>query len=280
MTPDQYCQDKAAQSGSSLYYSFLFLPQEQRRAITALHAWRRELDDLVDDSHDAGVAHQRLHWWRAEVGRLFDDRPDRPVSHPVTQALLRHRDRLHADEMAQVLDGMEMDLNQSRYLDEPALERYCQGAGKAFGRLNARILGFTDPRTLTFAEKLWLSLLRVSIIRDVGEDARRGRIYIPVDTLQRFQVPAADILQSRHSERFVALMAEQAERARTLRREARDLLPRADRRAQRATIVLCAISHALLDEIEASAFQVLHQRIALTPMRKLWIAWKTWLRNG
>lgn len=276
MTPHQYCQDKAAQSGSSLYYSFLFLPQERRRAITALHAWRRELDDLVHDSHDTGVALQRLDWWRAEVRRLFDGNP----THPVTHALQPYRDALLDSEMAEVLNGMEMDLSQSRYLDEAGLNRYCQAVGSAFGRLNARVLGFTDPRTLAFAERLWLSLLRVRMIRDVGEDARRGRIYIPVDTLQRFQVPAADILQSRHSDRFVALMRDQTERARTLRREACDLLPRQDRRAQRAAVVLCAISHALLDEIEASEFQILQQKIALTPLRKLWIAWKTWLRNG
>ncbi|CAG9164261.1 15-cis-phytoene synthase [Cupriavidus pampae] len=274
VTPDQYCQDKAAQSGSSLYYSFLFLPQERRRAITALHAWRRELEDLVHDSHDAGVAHQRLDWWRGEVRRLFQRQP----AHPVTQALLPHLAALNEADMSEVLDGMEMDLNQSRYLDEIGLQRFCQSAAGAFGRLNARVLGYTDDATLAHAEKLWLSLLRVHIVRDIGEDARRGRIYIPVDTLQRFEVPAADILQSRHSDRFVALMTEQAARARALRQEAMALLPRKDRRAQRAVLVLSAISHALLDEIEASHFQVLHQRIALTPLRKLWIAWRTWMK--
>ncbi|QET01426.1 MULTISPECIES: presqualene diphosphate synthase HpnD [Cupriavidus] len=278
MTPDQYCQDKAAQSGSSLYYSFLFLPQDRRRAITALHAWRRELDDLVHDTHDAGVAHQRLDWWRGEIRRLFRDDPSQPPTHPITQALLPHRSALTEADMSEVLDGMEMDLNQSRYLDDIGLQRFCQCVAGAFGRLNARVLGYQDDATLAHAEKLWLSLLRVHIVRDIGEDARRGRIYIPVDTLQRFEVPAADILQSRHSDRFVALMKEQAARARALRDEAMALLPRRDRRAQRAALVLSAISHKLLDEIEASDFQVLHQRIALTPLRKLWIAWRTWMK--
>jgi len=121
---------------------------------------------------------------------------------------------------------------------------------------------------------------RVRILREVGHDARNGRIYIPVETLQRFEVPAADILQSRHSERFVTLMREQAAQARALYREALDMLPRPDRRPQRASLAFAAIQHALLDEIEASEFQVLNQRIALTPMRKLWISWKTWLKNG
>jgi phytoene synthase len=276
VTPDQYCQDKAAPGGSLPYYSFLFLPTERRRAITALYAFRRELEAIIDESHDAGVAHQRLDWWRGELRRLYDGQP----SHPVTQALQPHIAPcgLPQSEFSEMLDGMEMDLTQTRYLDEAGLKRYCQCAGGAMGVLSARVLGFSDPRTLDFARQLGLSMQRATIVRDVGEDARQGRIYLPVDTLQRHEVPAADILQSRYSERFVALMREQAEVARTLYREALALLPRQDRRAQRAALVMAAISHAQLDEIEASQFQVLTQRIALTPMRMLWIAWKTWLR--
>ncbi len=277
MTPDQYCQDKAAQSGSSFYYSFLFLPPERRRAITALYAWCREVDDVVDDTHDAGLAHQQLDWWRAELRRLYDGAP----THPVTKALQPHLAAcgLPASEMSEVLDGMEMDLTQTRYLDEAGLARYCHCVAGVVGTLSARIFGYSDPRTLEFADKLGLSLQLVNILRDVGEDARRGRIYLPVDTLQRFQVPASEILQGKHSERFVALMQYQAGRARALYREALDLLPRQDRRAQRAGLVMGAIYHALLDEIEQSQFQVLNQRVALTPLRKLWIAWKTWLAN-
>lgn len=276
VTPDQYCQDKAARSGSSFYYSCLLLSPERRRALTALHAWRQELDAIVHENHDAGVALQRLDWWRAEMRRLFEGNP----SHPVSQALQPYLGDLPQAEMTQVLDGTEMDLAQSRYIDEIGLAKYCRNVGGAFGRLAARVLGFTDARTLDAAEKLGLSLLRIRIVREVGHDARQGRIYVPVDTLQRFEVPAADIMQSRHSERFVALMQEQATQARALYSEALALLPRQDRRAQRATLALAAIHHALLDEIEASQFQVLTQRIALTPMRKLWLAWKTWLRNG
>ncbi|WP_454763733.1 presqualene diphosphate synthase HpnD [Cupriavidus campinensis] len=281
MTPDQYCQDKAAQSGSSAYYSFLFLPPERRCAMIALHAFRREVEDIVNDSHDAGLAHQRLDWWRGELRRLYGGLEGLPT-HPVTQALLPHIGPcgLPQSEFSEILDGMEMDLTQTRYLDEAGLNRYCQCVGGAMGVLSARILGFTDPRTLEHARKLGLSLQRIHLVRDVGEDARRGRIYVPVDTLQRHQVPAADLLQARHSDRFVALMREQAALARALRREALALLPRQDRRAQRASLVMAAIYHALLDEIEASQFQVLTQRIALTPLRKLWLAWKTWLRNG
>ena len=276
VTPDQYCQDKAARSGSSFYYSALLLAPERRRALNALHAWRLELDGIVHDNHDAGVALQRLDWWRAELDRLFAGHPD----HPVSQALQPFLADLPRAEMTQVLDGTEMDLAQSRYVDDAALARYCRLTGGTLGKLAARLLGFSDPRTLESAEKLGLSLLRVRIVREVGSDARQGRIYLPVDTLQRFEVPAADIMQSQHSERFAALMQDQATHARTLYKDALALLPRADRRAQRSALALGAIQQALLDEIEASQFQVLTQRIALTPMRKLWLAWKTWLRNG
>ncbi len=276
MTPDQFCQDKAAKSGSSFYYSCLLLSPERRRALTALQAWRLELDAIVHENHDAGVALQRLDWWRAELRRLYEGSPN----HPVSLALLPFVASLPQAEMAQVLDGTEMDLAQSRYFDESALGRYCRLVGGTSGKLAARLLGFTDERTLESAEKLGLSLIRVRIVREVGHDARQGRIYIPVDTLQRFEVPAADILQSRHSDQFVALMRDQASQARTLYQEALALLPRVDRRSQRAALALAAIQQALLDEIEASQFQVLTQRISLTPMRKLWLAWKTWLRNG
>lgn len=275
MTPDQYCQDKAATSGSSFYYSSLLLPPERRRALTALQAWRLELDAIVHEDHDAGVALQRLDWWRAELRRLYDGTPN----HPVSLALQPHLASLPQAEMSQVLDGTEMDLAQSRYFDDAALGRYARLVGGTVGRLTARLLGFTDPLTLDAGEKLGLSQMRVRIIREVGRDARQGRIYIPVETLQRFEVPAADIMQSRHSAPFVTLMRDQAAQARALYQEALALLPRADRRAQRAALALAAIHHALLDEIEASDFQVLTQRISLTPMRKLWVAWKTWLRN-
>ncbi len=276
VTPDQYCQDKAAKSGSSFYYSSLLLSPDRRRALTALQAWRLELDAIVHENHDAGVALQRLDWWRAELRRLYEGSPN----HPVSLALLPFLAALPQAEMSQVLDGTEMDLAQSRYFDEGALGRYCRLVGGTLGKLTARLLGFTDERTLESAEKLGLSQMRIRIVREVGHDARQGRVYIPVDTLQRFEVPVADIMQSRHSPQFVTMMRDQASLARTLYQEALALLPRADRRAQRAALALAAIHHALLDEIEASDFQVLTQRIALTPMRKLWLAWKTWLRNG
>ncbi|ANN77229.1 presqualene diphosphate synthase HpnD [Bordetella flabilis] len=278
MTPDEYCQDKAAKSGSSFYYAFLFLPPERRRAITALYAFGREVDDVVDECTDVSVARIKLAWWRTEVDKMYGG----AASHPVTRALAPHLEAygITRERLLAVIDGMEMDLDQTRYLDWPGLRKYCWHVAGVIGEMSAAIFGHTDPATLQYAEKLGLAFQMTNIIRDVGDDARRGRIYLPVNELQQFGVKAADILDGRYSPAFSALMAFQAERARGLYREAMTALPEADRRAQRPGLMMAAIYHALLDEIERDDWQVLHQRISLTPVRKLWLAWKTWVSGG
>ncbi|MGE5161754.1 MAG: presqualene diphosphate synthase HpnD [Betaproteobacteria bacterium] len=278
MTPDEYCQGKAAASGSSFYYAFLFLPAERRRAITAVYAYCREVDDAVDEVSDPAVAEAKLQWWRGEVGALFERKP----THPVTRALLPFVDGpfgITRERLLAILEGMEMDLRQNRYLDFAALKRYAHLVAGVVGEISAAVFGYTDPRTLEFAGRLGLALQLINVIRDVGDDARRGRVYLPVDELQRFGVRAADLLAGRYVDGFVPLMRFQAERARAAYREALALLPPADRRAQRPGLIMGAIYATLLDEIERENFQVLHQRVALTPLRKLWIAWRTWIQR-
>jgi len=277
MSPDEYCQQKAVQSGSSFYYSFLFLPAERRRAITALYAFCREVDDTVDECTDPTVARNKLLWWRKEVKATLDGAP----SHPVTQALQPHMAAysLDGNHLLAIIDGMEMDLDQTRYLDFTGLKRYCWHVAGVVGILSARIFGATQPQTLQYAEKLGLAFQLTNIIRDVGEDARKGRIYLPVNELQQFNVTAADILNARHSENFEKLMRFQAERAQATYEEAFALLPREDRRAQRPGLMMASIYRALLREIEGDNFHVLKQKISLTPIRKLWLAWKTYVRG-
>ena len=276
MSPDEYCQQKTLQSGSSFYYSFLFLPPERRRAITALYAFCREVDDTVDDTTDQSVARIKLAWWRTEVSAMYKGSP----THPVTQALQPHVEpyKLEEKHLLAIVDGMEMDLDQSRYLDYAGLQRYCWHVASVVGILSASIFGYTNPQTLAYAEKLGLAFQLTNIIRDVGEDARKGRIYIPVNELQQFNVTAADLLNARHSEKFEALMRFQTERAQRTYDEALALLPKEDRRAQRPGLMMSSIYRTLLDEIERDGFHVLTQRISLTPLRKLWLAWKTYVR--
>ena len=277
MSPDEYCQQKAAQSGSSFYYSFLFLPHERRRAITALYAFCREVDDAVDECSDASVAHNKLAWWRKEIGAMLAGSP----THPVTLALQPHMATyaLDGQHLLAIIDGMEMDLSQTRYLDFIGLQRYCWHVASVVGILSARIFGATRPDTIRYAEKLGLAFQLTNIIRDVGEDARKGRIYLPVSELQQFNVTAADILNARHGENFEKLMRFQAQRAQQAYDEAFALLPAEDRRAQRPGLMMAAIYRALLNEIEQDGFHVLTQKISLTPIRKLWLAWKTYIRG-
>jgi len=277
MSPDDYCQQKTAQSGSSFYYSFLFLTPERRRAITALYAFCREVDDTVDDCTDESVARIKLEWWRKEIAGMYEGRQ----SHPVTQALQPHLAvyDLKQEHLQAIIDGMEMDLNQTRYLDYAALTRYCWHVASVVGILSASIFGVTTPQTLQFAEKLGHAFQLTNIIRDVGEDARKGRIYLPVNELQQFGVTAADLLNARHSDKFEQLMAFQVARAQQAYDDAFALLPKQDRRAQRPGLMMAAIYRTLLDEVQADGYHVLTQRISLTPIRKLWLAWKTYVRG-
>jgi len=277
MSPDEYCQQKAAKSGSSFYYSFLFLPKPRRLAITALYAFCREVDDAVDETSDASIAQTKLSWWRGEIMSMLAGTP----THPVTRALQPHLATYHLEgkHLLAVIDGMEMDLHQTRYLDYIGLQKYCWHVAGVVGILSASIFGVSEPKTLEFAEKLGLAFQLTNIIRDVGDDARKGRIYLPVNELQQFGVKAADILNANHSEQFTALMEFQYNRAQACYEQALALLPQADRRAQRTSLIMAAIYRTLLVEIKNDGFHVLNQRISLTPIRKLWLAWITYVRG-
>ena len=277
MTPDEYCQDKAVKSGSSFYYSFLFLPPGRRRAVTALYAYCREVDDVADSQGDRNVARRKLDWWAQEVGALFDGAP----THPVTRALQPFLEPygLRRRQLVEVIDGMRMDLDGERYLDFEGLKLYCRRAAGVVGEMSAAIFGYEDPKTLQYADRLGLAFQLTNIIRDVGEDARLGRVYLPQQDLIRHGLSRKQILSARtevqESPAFRALMAEQVVRARQAYREAFDLLPDVDRARQRPGLIMAAIYASLLDEIARSGYPVMTQRIALTPLRKFWLACRT-----
>jgi len=272
MTPEQYVQQKAAASGSSFYYAFLFLPKPRRAAIMAFYAFCREVDDVVDEISDPGVARTKLAWWQSEVAQAYAGKP----THPVMLALmpLAADYGIEARHLLAIIDGCQMDLEQTRYLDYAGLQRYCHLVAGIVGEVAARIFGQTQAQTTAYAHKLGLAFQLTNIIRDVGEDARRGRIYLPVSELQQFDVKVHEILKRQYSDRFTALMKFQAERAHQLYDEALALLPQADRRTQKPGLMMASIYRTLLREIERDNFQVLHQRISLTPLRKLWLAWR------
>ncbi|HRV78947.1 MAG TPA: presqualene diphosphate synthase HpnD [Thauera sp.] len=276
MNPHDYCQDKAAKSGSSFYYSFMFLPPERRQAITALYAFCREVDDVVDECHDLSLAQTKLEWWRQEVGRVYAGTPTHPVGHALKDVIKGFR--LPQEQLLEIIDGMAMDLSQTRYLDFKGLQLYCYRVASVVGLLAAEIFGYQDRQTLKYAHDLGLAFQLTNIIRDVGEDARRGRIYLPIEDLQRFEVPAKDLLEARYSDAFRELMAFQAERAEKFYDQAFAQLPAIDRKAQRPGLVMAAIYRTLLREIAADGFLVLDRRTSLTPLRKVWLAGTTWFR--
>jgi len=272
MTPQQYVQDKAAASGSSFYYAFLFLPPPRRAAITAFYAFCREVDDVVDEVMEPDIARTKLAWWQSEVASAFGGKP----THPVMRALMPFTGEygIEPAHLQSVIEGCRMDLDQTRYLDFAALQRYCHLVAGVVGEVAARIFGQHDPQTTRYAHTLGLAFQLTNIIRDVGEDALRGRVYLPVNELQQFDVKAHEILNRQYSERFTALMKFQAERAQRLYDEALALLPAVDRRSQKPGLMMASIYRTLLREIERDGFQVLHQRVSLTPLRKFWLAWK------
>jgi phytoene synthase len=277
VTPDQYCEDKAASSGSSFYYSFRFLSRDKRRAITALYAFCREVDDVVDETSDANVARTTLGWWRNEVAAIYSGQPQHPVALALVPIVKQFN--LAQELLLEIIDGMEMDLDQPRYADFKSLQLYCYRVASVVGLLSAEIFGYTNRDTLKYAHDLGIAFQLTNIIRDVGEDARRNRIYLPLDELQQFGVTADDIFHSRETENFNKLMAFQIERAQRFYQQAMEHLPTVDRKSQVTGLIMAAIYRAVLDEVIASGCHVLKERVSLTTRYKLWLAIKTWFKN-
>lgn len=272
-----YCRQKAAESHSSFLSGFRFLSVEKRNAITVLYAFCRELDDVVDGCTDPNVAQITLNWWRSDLEKVFNN--EMP-EHPVHQALkdIQVSFDLPKNEFEALIDGMQMDLEQARYGSFDELKLYCHRVAGVVGRLIARILGFSNPKTLEYADKMGLALQLTNIIRDVGEDARQGRIYLPIEEMQKFDVPANVIMQCKPTDNFVKLMQFQVDRARETYREAMLLLPAADKKSQKVGLIMAAIYYALLNEIDRDGAQnVLTYKIAIPSPRKKRIALKTWL---
>jgi len=273
MTPDEYCQDKAAKSGSSFYYSFRFLPELQRQAIIALYAFCREVDDTVDEISDTQLARTKLEWWREEVQRTFKGEATHPVGKSL-QIALQNFD-LHEEYFMEIIDGMAMDLDQFSYPEFKNLALYCHRAASVVGLLSVEIFGYKNRNTLKYAENLGMALQLTNIIRDVREDAERGRIYLPQDELQRFNIKSEDLLELKSTPELIELLKFQTERAKDYYQQAMHLLPQEDRYTQRTGLIMAAIYEATLDEIVKDNFQVMKHRVSLTPIRKLWIAWRT-----
>jgi len=269
---DEYCTQKAAPAGSSVYYALRQAPAARQPLLTALFALRRELEETVKDTTDPTVGRTKLAWWQKETAALAAGQP----SHPVSLALAAHCTDIQAEApmLRALVAGFEMDLDQARYLDFANLTRYIECVGGAFACAVARATARDPQQTAQWASGLGNALMLAQFVQELGNDARHGSIYLPIDELQRFGVTAAEIINRKYSPSFTELMRFQTNRARDSLRTALDGIPNSERATQYTLKAQAAMALALLDEIERDAFQVLHQRIALTPIRKLWIAWR------
>lgn len=274
MTPDEYCAQKAARPGSALYYSLRFLPPEKRRAATAIYAFVRETQDAARDCSDPGVARARLAWWRTETAQAFEGKPQHPVAQALARAVADYA--LPQEQFQEIIDGVETELAAGGFPDFKALQLHCHRLGSAPAVLAAEVYGYQDRRTLKFAHDLGLALQLTSLVLDVGAEARRGRLTLPEDELAAHGIGARELVSRPAGTRVGEFLGRQIERCDRLYAQALGQLPPADRRSQRPALALAAIARALLDEIRGDPAQVLAARVDLTPLKKLWIAWRTW----
>ncbi|MBT6232205.1 MAG: presqualene diphosphate synthase HpnD [Nitrosomonadales bacterium] len=276
MTPQEYCKQKTKESHSSFLSAFIFLKKEKREALTALYAYCREVDDIADECLDHEIASKKLNWWREEVERLFKGAPQHPVSkalHP----FLSHFN-LSKNYFIEIIDGMEMDVKFNRYESFEQLELYCYRVASCVGILSAHIFGFKNKDTLTFAKNLGIALQLTNIIRDLGEDARRGRIYIPLDELKKLGVSEEEIISLKNSEKIKILVQNQSDRAKKFYDLASKTLPIEDKKSQKISLVMGNIYYVLLTEIvKDNPEKILNQKTILPRFRKMRISILTML---
>ncbi len=277
MNAEEYCQEQAAASGSSFYYSFLFLPADQRQAITALYAFCREIDDIVDECSERSIALTKLNWWRDEIKRIFHDQAQHPVGIALSQSIKKFN--LDEKHFHSIVDGMLMDTEHVRYQNFEELSLYCHRVAGVVGLLTIEIFGYNNKSTQQYAENLGLAFQLTNILRDVKEDAERGRIYLPLDELKKFNVSEQDIINGKINDDLRHLFKFQAQRAEHYYQHAYTYLDKQDRFQQRSGLIMAAIYHALLERIEKQNFDVFTRPVRLSPLRKLWIAWRTYRKE-
>ncbi len=274
MTPAQYCEEKTRGAGSSFFYAFLFLPPEQRRAMMALYAFCREVDDIADDVHEQSVALQKLHFWHEEIGRAFAGRPQHPVARELEWA--GHRYNLPQELFAEILEGMRMDIEHRPILDPADLSQYCYRVAGTVGLLSIEVFGHRTPQARDFAITLGEALQLTNILRDLREDAGRGRIYIPERERIRFDVADQDLLIGRMTPAVSRLLGHYLDKTAACYARALSLLPREDRESLRPSLLMGAIYYAHFKRLQQKRDELWMHPPTMSPLRKMWIAWRMW----
>jgi phytoene synthase len=262
---------RAPSSGSSFHYSFGLLPADRRRALEAVYAFSRAIDDVADEGPRDPVRGERaLRRYRDELARCYDGAPTLPVSRDLRDAIVRFG--IPRRPLEDLLDGVEMDLRVARYATFEELRPYCERVASAVGLTCLPIFGCRDPGSRDYALALGIALQLTNILRDLKSDADRGRIYIPVEEMRRFGYAEDDLLRGEHNDAYLAVMRLQAARAHSYFDAARALLPESDRPRLLAAEVMGAIYRRLLRRIEAAQFRVFDRRIAVPRLAQLGVA--------
>ncbi len=272
MDPAEYCQQRATPRGSSLYYALRYAGRDQRTALTALFALQHELLEIPRRCQDPGVARGKLDFWREQIAQIHDGRPTHPISAALSEASARYP--LSQEYFSELLDGADMDLHQYDYADLRDLSLYCHRVGGVLGTLATEILGYGDRHTVKFGHALGMAMALDDRLRNLRTDATLGRVYVPANERDRFGVRTEDLLQPQSSARVQALLASQWQRLNEWYDRALELLPETDRRSQRPLLVETHLRRTLLDEIQRDGLRLLEHQLALTPMRRLWLAWR------
>jgi phytoene synthase len=272
MDPDEYCQKKAAPPGSTLYYSLLFVPNDQRRAATALYAFLREVTDVTDECREEGVARVKLQWWRDEVQRMFAGQPRHPVTTALGEATRTYS--LPQEQFQEIIDGVEMDLDYTSYATFKELSLYCHRVASMPTLMSAEIYGYDDRQTLKYAHQLGTALQLTRIIYNLRHDGTRGRLYVPVEDLGQYHVTATDVMAGHDTEDSRALVKHLVDRAIQAYGSALAHLPEQDRFRQLGGVITAEIETATLNVIADDGYHVLDRYVSLTPLKKLWIAWR------
>ena len=268
------------QSRSSFYYAFLVLPRDKREAIYALYSFCRVVDDCVDE--EGGEGEPGLRRWLAEAHRCYAGKPETELGQDLALALLQFP--IPRSCLEDIVAGCRMDLTVRRYSTYADLRLYCERVASAVGLASIEIFGYEDPRTRDYAVELAVALQLTNIVRDVSADARRGRLYLPLEDLARFGLTDREVLNEATnggapSPRLQALLGFQADRAREQYARAEALLPAADRKAMASAEIMSAVYRATLEKVVRRGFPLGPPRVGLSRPRKAWIAARTLLRS-
>ena len=271
-----YCQQVTRRSSSNFYYAFRLLPPDRRDALYAVYAFCRFIDDIADDEGRRDPA-TLLTRWREEVARVFDGTTEHPIGRALTDAARRLP--LKQQHFLDLIRGVEMDLTRRRYATFDELYEYCYLVASTVGLLCIEIFGYQHASARAYAVDLGVAFQLTNILRDVMEDAQRGRIYLPLEDLRRFDCTEPDLLGGRYTPRVGALMALECGRARGYYLRARGALAPEDRSSLAPAEAMRLIYEHLLDRIEAKHFDVFGPKVTLPRYQKLTLALAAWGRS-